>query len=104
MSEEKIVLTAYNVRTKEKGVEMHDVVISKTSKNAFMAKGNDGKGNPLVTLIGRDKALSAIAQGVAIKGWEDDEGEVKAGPDNIVSQPAPEDFDMDALPTDHDQE
>jgi len=43
MSDVKI--TAYNVKTKEKGVEMLDAVITKTAKGAYMAQGNDGKGN-----------------------------------------------------------
>ena len=69
MSDVKI--TAYNVKTKEKGVEMHDAVITKTAKGAYMAQGNDGKGNKLTTLMGAEKALAAIAAGVAKKGWED---------------------------------
>lgn len=80
MEEEKIKLTAYNVRTKEKGVEMHDVVITKTAKNAYMAKGHDGKGNPLTTLLGREKAEKAVAQGVAKDGWS--EPQDKGGDDD----------------------
>ena len=52
MSDVKI--TAYNVKTKEKGVEMHDAVITKTAKGAYMAQGNDGKGNKLTTLMNED--------------------------------------------------
>jgi hypothetical protein len=35
-----------------------------------MAQGNDGKGNKLTCLMGEAKALQAIAEGVAKKGWE----------------------------------
>jgi hypothetical protein len=67
MSDVKI--TAYNVKTKEKGCEMHDAVITKTAKGAYMAQGNDGKGNKLTTLMGEEKALAAIKAGVAKQGW-----------------------------------
>ncbi len=62
-------LTAYNVKTKEKGVVMHDAVITKTSKGAYMAQGHDGKGNKLTTLLGEAKALAAIKEGHAKQGW-----------------------------------
>ncbi len=39
----KITLTAYNVKTKEKGVPIQDAVITKTAKGAYMAQGHDGK-------------------------------------------------------------
>ena len=39
-------------------------------KGAYMAQGNDGKGNKLTTLMGAEKALAAIAAGVAKQGWE----------------------------------
>lgn len=65
-----IKLTAYNVKTKEKGVEIKDAVISKTAKGAYMAQGHDGKGNKLTTLLGEEKALAAIKAGVAKQGWE----------------------------------
>jgi len=67
MSDVKI--TAYNVKTKEKGVEMFDAVITKTAKGAYMAQGNDGKGNKLTTLMGEEKAMAAIKAGVAKQGW-----------------------------------
>jgi hypothetical protein len=67
MSDVKI--TAYNVKTKEKGVEMLDAVITKTAKGAYMAQGNDGKGNKLTTLMGEEKALAAIKAGIAKQGW-----------------------------------
>jgi hypothetical protein len=67
MSEIKI--TAYNVKTKEKGCVMQDAVITKTAKGAYMAQGNDGKGNKLTTLMNEEKALAAIKAGVAKQGW-----------------------------------
>jgi hypothetical protein len=64
-----IKLTAYNVKTKEKGVEIQDAVISKTAKGAYMAQGHDGKGNKLTTLLNEEKALNAIKAGIAKQGW-----------------------------------
>jgi hypothetical protein len=64
-----IKLTAYNVKTKEKGVEIQDAVITKTAKGAYMAQGHDGKGNKLTTLLNEEKALTAIKAGIAKQGW-----------------------------------
>lgn len=66
---EQIVLTAYNVKTKEKNVPIQDAVITKTAKGAYMAQGHDGKGNKLTTLLGEPKALAAIEAGIAKKGF-----------------------------------
>ena len=66
----EITLTAYNVKTKEKGVPIQDAVITKTSKGAYMAQGHDGKGNKLTTLLGEEKAQAAIKAGIAKQGWE----------------------------------
>lgn len=63
------MITAYNVKTKEKNVPMHDAVITKTARGGYMAQGNDGKGNKLTSLLGEAKALQAIKDGVAKKGW-----------------------------------
>ena len=63
-------LTAYNVKTKEKGVPIQDAVVTKTAKGAYMAQGHDGKGNKLTTLLGEEKALAAIKAGIAKQGWE----------------------------------
>ncbi len=60
-----IKITAYNVKTKEKGCVMQDAVITKTAKGAYMAQGNDGKGNKLTTLMNEEKALAAIKAAVA---------------------------------------
>lgn len=65
----EIKLTAYNVKTKEKGVEIQDAVITKTAKGAYMAQGHDGKGNKLTTLLNEEKALNAIKAGIAKQGW-----------------------------------
>lgn len=65
-----VQLTAYNVKTKEKGVPIQEAVITKTAKGAYMAQGHDGKGNKLTTLLGAEKALAAIKAGVAKQGWE----------------------------------
>jgi len=51
-----VVLTAYNVKTKEKNVPIMDAVISKTAKGAYMAQGHDGKGNKLTTLLGEGES------------------------------------------------
>ena len=64
-----VQLTAYNVKTKEKGVPIQDAVITKTARGGYMAQGHDGKGNKLTTLLGEAKALAAIKAGVAKQGW-----------------------------------
>ncbi len=63
------MITAYNVKTKEKNVPMHDAVITKTARGGYMAQGNDGKGSKLTSLLGEAKALQAIKDGVAKQGW-----------------------------------
>ena len=55
-----VVLTAYNVKTKEKNVPMHDAVVSKTARGGFMATGNDGKGNKMAAIMNEAKALQAM--------------------------------------------
>lgn len=64
-----VQLTAYNVKTKEKGVPVLDGVITKTAKGAYMVKGHDGKGNKLTTLVNEQKAMAAINAGIAKQGW-----------------------------------
>ena len=64
-----VQLTAYNVKTKEKGVPIQDAVITKTSRGGYMAQGNDGKGNKLTTMLSEAKALAAIKEGTAKQGW-----------------------------------
>ena len=64
-----VQLTAYNVKRKEKGVPVLDGVITKTAKGAYMVQGHDGKGNKLTTLVNAEKAMAAIAAGIAKQGW-----------------------------------
>ncbi|MFV0606141.1 MAG: hypothetical protein ACK5NK_09900 [Niabella sp.] len=64
-----VTLTAYNVKTKEKNVPIQDAVISRTSKGGYIAKGHDGKGNKLTSLLGEEKALAAIKAGIAKQDW-----------------------------------
>ena len=64
-----VQLTAYNVKTKEKGVPVLNAVIKKTAKGAYMVQGDDGKGNKLTTLVNAEKAMAAIAAGIAKQGW-----------------------------------
>jgi hypothetical protein len=64
-----VQLTAYNVKTKEKGVPIQDAVITKTAKGAYMVQGHDGKGNKLTTLVNEEKAMAAIKAGIAKQGW-----------------------------------
>jgi hypothetical protein len=68
MSNENM-LTAYNVKTKEKNVPIMDAVVSKTAKGGYIAKGHDGKGNKLTALLGEAKALAAIKAGTAKQDW-----------------------------------
>jgi hypothetical protein len=42
----EVTLTAYNVKTKEKNVKMHDAIITKTAKGAYMAQGNYAERGP----------------------------------------------------------
>ncbi len=64
-----VTLTAYNVKTKEKNVPILNAVITKTARGAYMAQGDDGKGNKLTTLMNEAKALAAIQAGIAKQGW-----------------------------------
>ena len=63
------MLRAYCLKTKEKNVPLQDAVISKTAKGGYMAQGNDGKGNKMAAILSEAKALQAIADGVAKKGF-----------------------------------
>ncbi len=63
------MLTAYCMKTKEKNVPMQDAVITKTSRGGYMAQGHDGKGNKMTTMLAEEKALEAIKNGVAKRGW-----------------------------------
>ncbi|TDH26131.1 hypothetical protein EXU57_11600 [Segetibacter sp. 3557_3] len=63
------MLRAYCLKTKEKDVPMHDAVITRTAKGGYMAGGNDGKGNKMAAILSEAKALQAIEDGVASKGF-----------------------------------
>jgi len=63
------MLTAYCMKTKEKNVPMQDAVITKTSRGGYMAQGIDDKGNKMTTMLAEAKALQAIKDGVAKKGF-----------------------------------
>jgi len=63
------MIKAYCLKTKEKDVPMHDAVITKTSRGGYLASGNDGKGNKMAAILGEAKALQAIKDGVAKKGF-----------------------------------
>jgi len=68
MDTEKM-LKAFCLKTKEKNVPMHDAVITKTARGGYMAGGNDGKGNKMAAILSEAKALKAIEDGVAKKGF-----------------------------------
>lgn len=63
------MITAYCLKTKEKNVPMKDAVITRTSRGGYLATGNDGKGNKMSAILGEVKALQAIKDGVAKKGF-----------------------------------
>lgn len=63
------MITAYCMKTKEKNCEMHDAVITKTSRGGYMAQGHDGKGNKMTTMLNEERALEAVKDGVAKKSW-----------------------------------
>lgn len=67
-------ITCYVMKTKTKNVVMQEPVINITSRNGYMAQGHDGQGNKCVAMLGKDKALAAIAAGTATKGtgWPED--------------------------------
>jgi len=59
------MIKAYCLKTKEKDVPMQNAVISKTARGGYIAKGDDGKGNKMSAILGEEKALQAIKDGVA---------------------------------------
>ena len=63
------MITAYCVKTKEKNVPMLDAVIARNSRGGYVATGHDGKGNKMAAILSEAKALQAIADGVAKKGF-----------------------------------
>lgn len=63
------MIKAYCLKTKEKNCPMHDAVITKTARGGYIANGNDGKGNKMAAIMNEAKALQAIKDGVAKKGF-----------------------------------
>jgi hypothetical protein len=63
------MIKAYCLKTKEKNVPMQDAVITRTSRGVFMASGNDGKGNKMSAMMSEEKAMQALKDGVATKGF-----------------------------------
>ncbi len=63
------MIKAYCLKTKEKNVPMHEAVVTKTSRGGYIANGNDGKGNKMAAILSEAKALQAIEDGVAKKGF-----------------------------------
>ncbi|HWB25909.1 MAG TPA: hypothetical protein VG738_10540 [Chitinophagaceae bacterium] len=63
------MIKAYCLKTKEKDVPMQNAVISKTARGGYIAKGDDGKGNKMSAILSEDKAMKAIADGVAKKDF-----------------------------------
>lgn len=61
------MITAYNVKTKEKGVEMLKAVIDRDGNRCF-AKGESSGGDKLCVAIGLKNAEAAITEGIASKG------------------------------------
>lgn len=59
------MIKAYCLKTKEKDVPMQNAIISKTARGGYIAKGDDGKGNKMSAILGEEKALQAIKDGVA---------------------------------------
>ena len=68
MDTEKLI-KAYCLKTKEKNVPMQDAVITKTARGGYIANGNDGKGNKMAAIMSETKAMQAIQDGVATKGF-----------------------------------
>lgn len=68
MDTEKMI-KAYCLKTKEKNVPMQEAVISKTARGGYIANGHDGKGNKMAAIMSEAKALQAIQDGVATKGF-----------------------------------
>ena len=63
------MIKAYCLKTKEKNVPLQDAVVSKTAKGGYMASGHDGNGNKMAAILSEAKALQAIEDGVATKGF-----------------------------------
>lgn len=60
-------ITAYDVKSKTKGVTMLSPVID-INNGRYIAKGKAKNGNKLTAIMGKDKALAAVKDGSAKKG------------------------------------
>jgi molybdopterin biosynthesis enzyme len=60
-----MILTAYDLKAKEKNVPFTEVTISKTSRGGYIAKGLNASGNKMSTILSEAKALAAIEAGTA---------------------------------------
>jgi len=58
----KEVLEAYCLKTKKKE-EMQEVIIEKTKRGGYIAKGVTSDGNKLSLILSKDRAESLIKQG-----------------------------------------
>jgi hypothetical protein len=61
------VITGYVMKTKQKGVPLQDCKIDKVG-NKLIAKGHDGNGNKITTIVSAAKAELALEAGAASKG------------------------------------
>jgi hypothetical protein len=64
-----MILTAYDLKAKQKDVPFTEVTIEKTSRGGFIAKGFNAAGNKMTTMLSEAKALAAIEAGTAKKGY-----------------------------------
>jgi len=63
-------LTAYCLKTKTKNTPFDGKpLIEQTKKGGYMAKGVDAAGNKMCAMLGKDKALKAIKDGMAEKAF-----------------------------------
>ena len=68
-STEKVVLTAYCTKTKEKNVPFKGIPEITKSGKTFIARGEDVNGNKMCAFLGEAKAMLAIEQKVATKAF-----------------------------------
>jgi hypothetical protein len=64
-----MILTAYDLKAKQKDVPFTEVTIEKTSRGGYIAKGVNASGNKMSTILSEAKALAAIEAGTAKKGF-----------------------------------
>ena len=64
-----MVLTAYDLKRKEKDVPFTEVTIEKTKRGGYIAKGVNAFGNKMSGILSEAKALAAIEAGTAKQGF-----------------------------------